>query len=146
MEYQRMPQAGRIVHQDDTGRLVGMENLAVTRARAPQPPALPAVALLLALLCVPLAQAATAGNTLLSDQSCQYALLDLEDGGFIVMRITGGEHFPRPGDRLSGNDSYQSGDFSEITHSRTDTTLRIWIDAVINDEQQALSRYYRRCR
>lgn len=85
------------------------------------------------------------GSVLLGSQQCGYVLVDKEQGGFAMMRITGAGEFPDAGDMLHFDNPLPENDFVRVEHTTSGNSFNAWVESVIRDDSRAVSRYHRRC-
>lgn len=99
----------------------------------------------LLLICATLLLAGTVnaqqGTVIITDENCNYMLLDASVGQVLVKLIEG--EMPRRGDTLSGE--FGQRDFSDLTVQSDGSQIQAWIDLVDPNMTKALMRYRQYC-
>ncbi|MDX1803590.1 MAG: hypothetical protein R3292_05875 [Alcanivorax sp.] len=79
--------------------------------------------------------------TVVLSQSCDYILLNSNNGMVLVKQLKG--EAPKAGDTLKG--SFSAGNFSELRNTRDSSSLNVWVDMVDPHDSKALNQYSQHC-
>ena len=81
------------------------------------------------------------GTVIITDEQCDYLLMDSSQGQVLIKLIDG--TMPKRGDRLKGK--FSQRDFSEMTNLSDNSTVNVWVDLVDRNTSKALMRYGQYC-
>ena len=84
---------------------------------------------------------AAEGTVIITDEQCDYLLMDSSQGQVLIKLIEG--TMPKRGDRLNGE--FSQRDFSEMTNLSDNSKINVWVDLVDRNTSKALMRYGQYC-
>lgn len=99
-----------------------------------------ATALLIVLSSLPVLAWSDQRAIIIADR-CEYLLLNSNQGMVIIRKLAPAS--VQTGDTLVGE--FTAGNFRDVTNTRTDESLRVWVDRVDRQSQRALHQYGRYC-